>query len=210
MRDRILGTALAMLVLMTSAHATAIFSIGNNIASAQNVTNLTTISSMDLEGTTQSSNTLVRFTSTIDNLLPGSGQVNVTAASGTLLHNLTVSVPGESFGIITVNPNTLAVAGSVTVVATMTDGKTFSFGPFGALSGNNFLTIEGANGERIVSITLDSTSGFLNLGQVRFSSAPDEFQPLPVPEPSALEGLLLGFGVLGFVGRTIRKLKLGM
>jgi hypothetical protein len=70
--------------------------------------------------------------------------------------------------------------------------------------GNNYLTITTSGEERILSVTINSPSGFTTLAQVRMSAAADAF--VEIPEPTTL--LSFGTGVIGLAGIMRRKLKL--
>ena len=61
------------------------------------------------------------------------------------------------------------------------------------------------SGEVLRSVTILSTSGFQSVGQWRIAG----IAPFATPEPSALEGLLPGTGMLGLAEMTRRKLRLG-
>jgi hypothetical protein len=219
MRGRIAGTALATLILIASAYGDAIFHFGGVPGHAP-VTG-TSGNSMTIFGRT-SNGLRVEFSSTMDSLIGASSIPIITNANG-VIHNLTISVPDFSFETIEITPVALA-HNTITVSALMLepDGKETTVTcpirpgacPFGLTNpASPRFTIEATHGERILSITVSTTTpvGFREMRQVYFSSGLGEFKPIPVPtpEPSALEGLLLGMGILGFAGMTSRKLKLG-
>ena len=162
---RVLGTALSALFLMGSAYADIVFRPGNNISSPfQNVL-VGTQTGMTISGTTNSTDNLVLFSSTTNTLVGTSGHSSVTAEGGRLIHNLAITVPGHTFNEILINPQTPVTAMGLAVTATASDGETFHF-TYGGTSGNNFLTVIATGGERISSVTIDSTGGFHDLGQV--------------------------------------------
>jgi PEP-CTERM motif len=86
------------------------------------------------------------------------------------------------------------------VTVTMSDGTTFTFGPYGDIHGNNFLMITTANNETISSVPIDSASGFHDLRQPRVSGVSGVTL---IPEPSSL--LLLGSGLIGVARMNLRK-----
>ena len=98
------------------------------------------------------------------------------------------------------NPFKPAVNDDLMITVTMGDSSTFTFGPYGDIHGNNFLTITTINNEVIESVTIDSLGGFQDLRQPRISGISGVTL---VPEPSSL--LLLGTAVLGLAGTLRRK-----
>jgi len=129
-------------------------------------------------------------------MVPSSGQAKVTAMDG-LVNDITTTIPGSAFVIL--NPFKPAVNSDLTVTVTMSDASVFTFGPYGSINGNNFLTITTSGGELISSVTIDSPGGFQDLRQPRISASAVS----PVDEPSSL---LLLSGALGLMGVLWRKL----
>jgi hypothetical protein len=184
------------------AYADAVFTLGNhpqpneqNILFGGTQMGATVFGSMNFTDTTE------QFSSTTDVLMvTSSGQAKVTATDG-LVNDITTTIPGSAFAGFILNPFKPAVNSDLTVTVTMSDASVFTFGPYGSINGNNFLTITTSGGELISSVTIDSPGGFQDLRQPRISaplSAP------PVPEPSSL--LLFGSGALGLMGVLRRKL----
>jgi hypothetical protein len=138
------------------------------------------------------------FTSTTDRLNgDASGQAVVTATSG-LLNNLTFTVSGSTFTTATFN---LIGDGSVTIFGTDAGGDAFSEA-FTLGTGSNFFGIVATGGDVLTGFTVNSTSGFqdlrqLRLGGVSVSSA--------VPEPGTWAMMLLGFGGMGVAMRRRRR-----
>jgi hypothetical protein len=199
MKVKLLGTAVAVLLSIAPAFANAVFTLGNHPQpNEQNILFTTDQTGTTVNGFTNHTNTLVQFSSTTDTLVVTSaGQAKVTAADG-LVNDITITVPGFVFRDFIMNPFDPAANNDLTVSVTMSDGSVFSFGPYGSINGNNFLTITTTGGELIKSVTVDSAGGFDDLRQPRISDI--------VPEPSSL--LLLGSGALGLAGMLRRKLTL--
>jgi hypothetical protein len=199
MKTRIIGIALATLVLIASAYADAVFTLGNHHqANEENVLFHSDQMGTTIDGFTNRSDTLVQFSSTTDTLIGSGGQSDVDALDG-LINNITMSVPGHTFLDAIINPFEPQAGRDLVVTATMSDGLTFSF-TYGRTHGDNFLTITTTGGEMISSITIDSASGFLDLKQPRISGISGVTL---VPEPSSM--LLLGSGLLGVAGVIRRK-----
>lgn len=196
---RLLGTALTTLILFAAAHADIMFTPGKQISG--NVQNVMvkhgTIPGTSIMGATNITGNTVLFTST-DVLTGTGGQSGVSAMSG-LIHDITITLPGFTFSQILINPTGLAALGSLAVTATGSNGQVFNTTYGSSLHGNNFLTIAATGGEQIWSLTIDCTSGFQQLGQVRVSGL------MAVPEPATLG--LLGTGLIVLAGLARRKLK---
>jgi hypothetical protein len=219
---RILGTALATLVLIASAHANAIFTLNGNASNSVNVTGFTSIDSMTLMARTSNAAAIpIRFTSTVNLAASGSGAgVAITAETGNI-PSITISSPGFTFSQLEFNPETLDAAsvGKLMISVLMSNGLTFQCPGLGCTltsygnnrNGNNRMLVSTAGGERILNVTITATAGtgFMDLKQVRFDGGTGGFEPAPVPEPGTLEGLLLGMGVIGLAEMGRRKLKLG-
>jgi hypothetical protein len=195
---------IALTVLITPAFANAVFTLGNHPQpNEQNILFTTDQMGSTVNGFTNQSNTLVQFSSTTDTLVVTSaGQARVGAADG-LVNDLTITVPGHTFLDFILNPFDPAANNDLMVTATMSDGSTFSFGPYGSIHGNNFLTITTSGGELISSVTINSAGGFDDLRQPRVSGISGV---TVIPEPSTL--LLLGSAALCFAGVLRRKLTL--
>ena len=207
MRTKMLGIALAALVLTASAYADAMFETGNH--PQPNEENILLNGSgivigNPIDGHTNHTHTTVQFSSTT--CLPGQGCLSGTGGQsdidagpgfGTVLHNVTITVPGHSFQDLIINPFK-PVNNTDLVVTVITNTGPFIF-TYGDTHGDNFLTITTNGGEVIDSVTIDSTGGFQDLKQPRISG------PFAViPEPSSL--LLLGSGVLILLQGFRRKL----
>jgi hypothetical protein len=191
--------ALTLVIGSMPAFANAIFTLGNhhqvgeeNILFHSDQTGMT-VQEFDHFGTD------VQFASTTDTLVGTGGQSDIDSLSG-LIHNVTITVPGHTFGDFIFNPFEPVVKNDL-FVSVLTNDGTFTFN-YGDTHGNNFLTITTTAGEVIDSITLTSASGFADLRQPRISGVSGE---AAVPEPSSL--VLAASGFLG-IAATLR-LKLG-
>jgi hypothetical protein len=191
---------IAFVALAIPAFGDAVFTLGNHPQpNEENVLFTTDQTGSTVLGFTNHSDTQVQFSSTTDTLVvKAKGQANVSAMDG-LVNDITFSVPGHTFLDFILNPFNPATNNDLMVSVTMSDGSTFSFGPYGSANGNNFLTITTINGEAIASVTIDSAGGFQDLQQPRVSG----ISGVTVPEPSTL--LLLGSSVLGAAAVLRRK-----
>jgi len=203
LRTFLFCAALGMALLPASGQAGVIFTLGNNPQPREeNVLLNKGTTGTTVFGETNQTHLLVQFTSTQTLTEPSNGQARIEATDGTSqigLTDVTITVPGGSYGDLIFNPHiggTIGVAGG-----TLTVDVTDNFGvvsPFTYTLGNgeNFLTITTTGGERIVSTSLsyDNPGGFTDLRQVRISGA-------VVPEPAGITMLATGLGMLAICSR---------
>ena len=207
------GMALAAIGLMsvTSAQAQVTFTLGNNPQpDEENILLNSGQIGATVTGTTQQSGIAVQFASTTDTLTePSNGQARVEAQDG-VVNNITISVPNGTFGDLIINPfiggNNKPPDGTLDVTVNSSGGtQNFSYS---IANGSNFATIVADAGVTINSVTLTSTTGFVDLRQPRISGvANGNPGGGGVPEPGSL-GLLVGVGVTGSVlaaGRLRRR-----
>ena len=201
MRTRVVGTALATLILMASAYADAVFTKGDHhTAGEENVLFTHHMEGTTIDGLTNRSKTPIFFSSKTDTLVASGGQSDIDAMDG-LVNDITITVPGHTFLDFVLNPFKVGAKDDLLVSVALSDGKTETF-TYGDTHGDNFLTVTTKNGEQIDSITIDSKSGFQGLKQPRISGISGV---IVVPEPSSM--LLLGSGMLG-LAQVLRRKKL--
>src|SRR5690349_18561538 len=145
------------------ANGGVIFTLGNNPQpDEQNILFGSSQTGTTINGATNQSDTLVKFTSTQSLSTGGIGQAFLEpTASGTFLTNFTFSVPGQTFGDFIFNPQIggqpTGGGGTANVTAVANDG-TFPFS-YTLGNGNNFLTITTVGGETLSSVSLNVTGG---------------------------------------------------
>jgi len=200
MRTRTIGIALAMLVLIASAYADAVFTLGNSPQQPgeQNILFQLDQTGTTIEGFTNQSHTLAQYSSTTDTLMGTGGQSDLDAVDGAI-NDVTFTVTGHTFSDFIFNADEPLADGDLVVHVTTND-NTFTFN-YGIAHGENFLTITTTNGEVIDNVTIDSAAGFTGLKQPRVSGVSGVGV---VPEPSSM--MLLGSGVLGLAYSLRRKM----
>jgi len=206
-----MGLAAIGLMSVTSVQAQVTFTLGNNPQPGEeNILLNSGQTGATVTGTTQQSGILVQFASTTDTLTePSNGQARVEAQDG-VVNNITVSVPNGTFTDLIINPfiggSNAPPNGTLDIVVNSSGGTqnfSYSIG-----NGQNFATFVADAGVTINSVTLSSTTGFVDLRQPRISGvAMGNPGGGGVPEPGSL-GLLVGVGITGSVlaaGRLRRK-----
>lgn len=195
---------LYLVLAAVPAHASAIFTLGNNPQPGEENILFSGGTGTAISGVTASSSVTVNFSSTTDTLIASAaGSPSQITADDGLLNRVAISVPSGTFGDLIFNP-VISVGGpaggTLTVTAATNDGV-FSF-EYTLGSGNNFLTITTAGGERLSSVALSAPDGFNTLSQVRIS---DVNGGAVVPEPASL--CLFGLGLSGIGARRWRRHK---
>jgi len=205
----LLTAVLGIGLLPGPSQANIIFTLGNNPQPGEeNVLLNKGTTGNTVFGETNKSGTTVQFTSTQTLTEPANGQARIEATDGSTqigLTNVTISVPGGTYGDLIFNPSITGTVG--TAGGTLTVSVTDNFGTVSPFTytlgnGNNFLTITTSGGESIASTSLsyDNTGGFTDLREVRISGA-------VVPEPATITMLATGAGVIaaGYGLRRRRK-----
>ena len=221
-RATLIAAALATAVA-ASANATVIFTLGNDPQPDEenilfNGAGTNPGPDTTVTGLTNTSNLFVFFTSDENLVTPANGQARVEAEDGAF-DNLSLGVQGGTFGDFILNPIITGqegppLTGTVDVTVNLVNEAPATFTYNVSSSGNNFLTITTADGERISSIDIASSAEltFMDLQQPRISTAtncpegstdPLCTGPRPVPEPGILG--LMGLGLTTLVALRRRK-----
>jgi hypothetical protein len=202
---RLLALAIALLFPTVSWAIT--FQLGNNPQPGEeNVLLNNGTTGMLVTGITNQTGFVVNFTSTQVLSEPSSGQARIEAtnnSSQVALANVSFSLAnGGTFDDAIFNMfigGTIGNPSNVTITAVANDG-TFQFTT--ALgNGSNFLTVFANSGEVINSISIDASSGFTDLRQVRISGAT---APTAVPDTGSTLALLSsGLSALALLRRKL-------
>ena len=196
------ASVLSVVITMTpvSAHATISFQLGNHPQPDEESIRMV---GGDLGptalGVGNLTNTVVRFSSTTDNLnvpVECCEAGRIEGRGGDELNNITISVPGGSYTDLIFNTfngpinEPEGVQAVVTVNAIEPDGGQSTFTTTYTLGrGDNFLTILASDGEVIASTTVDVFLGFHDLRETRISGA---FGDTPEPGIALLLASALG------------------
>src|SRR4051794_11292420 len=152
----LLTAVLGIGLLPGPSQANIIFTLGNNPQPGEeNVLLNKGTTGNTVFGETNKSGTTVQFTSTQTLAEPANGQARIEATDGSTqigLTNVTISVPGGTYGDLIFNPSITGTVG--TAGGTLTVSVTDNFGTVSPFTytlgnGNNFLTITTSGGESI-------------------------------------------------------------
>ncbi len=158
-----------------------------------------------LFGTTNQTQTSVRFTGTETLTAPANGQARIEAVDGTL-NNLTIDTPGFTFTSLILNLDAEA-DGTVQFIVTEGNGMVNNFNFALGGSGSNFFTITAINGQNIRSVQFIATVG-VSMGlddAAQFRIGGIQRVPTAVPEPATM--ILLGTGLAGIAAKVRRRRK---
>jgi hypothetical protein len=202
---------LAALLIAAPTRASISLTQGNNPQPDEQSVILNPGTGSSVTGHTDSSNTTVKFTSVVDQLLVNSsGQATIQGAGNSGINQITITVPGFTFTDLIFNPagngsgpftagapvtlGVLANESGGTASLHLTSTPAYTIG-----SGNNYASIMATGGESMMSVTISLFMGsvFSDLQQVHIgglepantgnsskTNKPDA--PAIIPEPSAI------------------------
>jgi len=134
MKRVIVGLAILTVLWCSAAQADVIFTLGNNPQpDEENILFNKNDTGSTVSGVTNSSNMIVNFSSTTDNLIvTAGGQAKVTADDN-LINDIRITFPGVTFQDLIINPFVgtpgISVSATVEVVTNdMTDDFTYNLG----------------------------------------------------------------------------------
>jgi PEP-CTERM motif len=165
-------------------------------------------------GFTNQTNTSVTFSTLTSQTLttPSQGQARIEATSGTgqiPLNSLLIALtaPNTTFGYIEFNlfgGGQFTTATSVTIHALDQFGNPFDIN-HAIGNGENFFSALASNGERITSISFNtSPGGVTDIRQIRINTSENI---VPLPEPGTWGMMIFGFGAAGIAMRRSRRRK---
>jgi hypothetical protein len=216
----VVGATLLLPIWATSVSADVIFTLGNNPQlDENNILFATGETGTTIVGEVDHSGVAVDFTSTQTLFQNAQGQASITEVNGDPLTNITVSVPGYTFGDFILNLQNGTGTATVTVTDNFNDVFMYPLG-----NGQNFLTITTQPStvpgptfglpETIasVSVQMSTGGGFDVFKQPRISEVCNTstsecvpvIPPNAVPEPGIVS--LVALGLLG-LGATARRRK---
>ena len=212
------GIALASLFLVTSLYADIVMIPGNNAMNPEdNVTNTTGMASpgMFLAGRINSRPDVaaVHIASTTDTLTGASGSCCIHSQDG-LINNFTLTIPDFAFTHVIFSLARPVNRPDITITAFACTpnvsagfcGSEVEVTKSNIVANSGFVTINSVADEVITKVTINSASGFVDIGQIRLGTGQNELMPAlpPIPEPPSM--LLLGSGLLVFTQVLRRKL----
>ena len=181
----------ALLLSASEAQATAIFTIGNDPQTDENVLLNTDDVGMQIFGITNDTGLAVRFTGNEVLTSPANGQARIEAEDGSFT-SLMVDIPNGSFSSLILNLDAV-IDGTVDFIVTTNTGvQVFNDVAVGQ-NGNNFFTFTTIDNQRYLDIALqaDDLLTFSDAAQFRIGGA-------QVAVPDAASTLsLLGLGLAG-------------
>jgi hypothetical protein len=211
MRRLGIGIAVLMLVMGTagSARADIIFSLDQGTIQPDEHLKFNQAGLIDegflVQGITSDSNTIIDFTGH-ESLSTTNTTVESTDGNGFDYALVNAHDGGVAFEEFEANLNIFARAsGFATVTAcnpASTGGGCETFN-FALDSGENFFVLSVADNQLLRSIEISTTTGLLDIGEIRIDGFHNGTDVTPVPEPASMT--LLGLGLAGAAARLRRR-----
>jgi hypothetical protein len=200
--------AILGLLTVASASGTVIFTAANDPQADEenvlfNTSGLIPGPALTVTGTTQTTLSIVSFTSNENLITPTGGQALVAAEDGDF-SVLTISLTNAYFKDLIFNLNTVSASdsGTATITAHLEGGVDPAPFTMAIGNGSNFGTLLADGSEKILSVDISSTVQLQDIRQTRVSGAASLGGPvdLPAPEPTTfvlVAGALIGLGTIG-------------